>query len=72
MKINYSGSFEILDEELLELINDFRENEEESPVKSLDEVPHSEILDVLNASGYVDDELTMFMDMQEIKISIAE
>ena len=69
MKFKLEYIMEVDDSELLELVNEFREDSESSPASTLDEVPTDEIIDVLFVSDYISDEINWYMMVPDIKVT---
>ncbi len=60
---------EVDDSELLELVNEFRDDSDSSPASTLDEIPTDEIIDVLFVSDYISDEINGYMMVPDIKVT---
>lgn len=69
MKFKLEYIMEVDDSELLELVNEFRDDSDSSLASTLDDIPTDEIIDVLFISDYISDEINEYMMVLDIKVT---
>ena len=69
-KFRMTWVMEVDDDELLELVNDYQDAIEENCFATLKEVSEELMLEVLEDSGYVSDEISEFLDADTITIKL--
>ena len=70
MRFKVEFELEIEDDEILAVINDMREDNDESTYASIGEIPEELILKFLNENDYIEDDVKYYGEMEEIKVEI--
>lgn len=60
---------EVDDLELLELVNDYQRRSDEPTFNTLDDIPEALMIDALDESNYIEDEINDYMMVEDISIS---
>lgn len=60
---------EVGDLELLMLVNNYQQRFNEPTFSTLDDIPEALIIEVLDDSNYIEDEINNYMMIEDIKIS---
>ena len=70
MRFKVDFELEIEDDEILAVINDMREDNDESTYESIGEIPEEMILKFLNENDYIEDDVKYYGEMEKIKVEI--
>lgn len=60
---------EVDDLELLELVNDYQRRSDEPTFNTLDDIPEALMIDALDETNYIEDEINDYMMVEDISIS---
>lgn len=69
MKFKLEYVMEVDDLELLELVNDYQEHSDEPTFNTLDDIPEALMIEALDETNYIEDEINDYMVIEDISIT---